>query len=68
MTESTFNESLDGAERAGNFLVQLATLMRAHRVQAVGDLRHVELHHDSIENGWSVDMQDVQTVVDGKTR
>ncbi len=66
-----FDESLDGVDRCGKFLEQLSALMKEHHVKVNGvirDLQQVDFTHEDPENGWIVDMQDVQTLTDGKSR
>lgn len=66
-----FDETDDGADRCSAFIEALTKLMKEHRVQVVGqwgDLQKVRLEHDDKENGWLLDMQDIQTLTDGKSR
>lgn len=69
----SFDESNDGVERCSAFCEALIELMRSHHVTIAGhllNLRQVEIIHHATdpENGWRLDMQDVQTLTDGKTR
>ena len=72
MTQSeVFDESLDAVDRAGKFLSELSFLLFKHRVKVIGswrDLQQCHLSHEDAENGYEVDMQDIQTLTDGKTR
>ena len=66
-----FDETNDGVDRCSAFLKGLAGLMKEHRVKvngAIRDLQQVDFTHEDSENGWIVDMQDVQTLTDGKSR
>ena len=66
-----FDDTNDGADRCSAFLKDLAGLMKEHRVKvngAIRDLQQVDFTHEDSENGWIVDMQDVQTLTDGKSR
>lgn len=66
-----FDETNDGADRCSAFVKDLAELMKEHRVKVVGefrDLQQCSLEHDDVNNGWTLDMQDIQMLVDGKKR
>ena len=68
---SGFDERNDGADRCSAFVASLAALMREHRVKLTGtfsDLQKCNLEHDDGENGWLLDMQDIQMLTDGKSR
>ena len=69
----SFDESNDGADRCSEFISDLMKLMKEHRVKVEGqwgDLQKVKLTHsdDENENGWEIDMQDIESLTDGKTR
>jgi len=66
-----FDETNDAADRCSAFLKDLAGLMKEHRVKvngAIRDLQQVDFTHEDSEHGWILDMQDVQTLTDGKSR
>lgn len=66
-----FDEKKDGVDRCGAFIEALYGIMKEHRVRVAGhsvNLTQVELCHDEDENGWRLDMRDVQSLTDGKSR
>lgn len=65
-----FDESKDGADRAAAFLESLVALMKEHHVTVDGDLRECCFSHEFAEreNWWQVDMHEVHTLTDGKSR
>ena len=68
---SRFDETKDGAGRCSAFIQALMELMKEHRVKVSGswiELRLCSLEHDDGENGWILDMQDIQRLTDGKQR
>lgn len=71
--EMVFDESNDGVERCSAFCEALIELMRVHKVTVAGhlvNLRQVEMIHNAkeLESGWRLDMQDIQSLTDGKKR
>ena len=71
--EMVFDESNDGADRCSDFISELIKLMKEHRVKVEGqwgDLQKTKLTHEdaAAENGWTIDMQDIQSLTDGKSR
>ena len=61
-----FDESKDGVERCSEFLDELRKLMKEHRVTVHGEWDNLQdsmFKHDDPENGWIVDMQDIQGLV-----
>lgn len=68
---SLFDKENDGADRCSAFIKALSEIMKEHRVKVVGewrDLQQIEMSHDDAENGWTLDMQDIQMLTDGKSR
>jgi hypothetical protein len=65
-----FDESNDGADRAAAFLESLVALMKKHHVTINGASRECLFEHafGERENWWQVDMCEVQTLTDGKSR
>jgi hypothetical protein len=68
----TFDPNKDGADRCEAFCTALVDLLRQHSVRIRGNVRDmqlVKLHHDGgSENGWILDMQDIQMLTDGAKR
>ena len=66
-----FDDKKDGVDRCGAFIAALHAIMKEHRVKVIGhslNLQQIELCHDDNENGWRLDMRDVQSLTDGKSR
>ena len=65
-----FDESKDGADRAGAFLESLVALMKEHHVKVGGALRECWFEHllGDYQECWLVDMYEVHTLTDGKAR
>ena len=66
-----FDETNDGADRCSAFVKDLAKLMEEHRVKVVGewrDLQQCSIEPEDTENGWILDMQDIQMLTDKKAR
>jgi hypothetical protein len=68
----TFDPNKDGADRCEAFCAAFVALLRQHQVKITGefrDLQQVQLQHDGgQENGWLLDMQDIQFLTDGAKR
>lgn len=69
----TFDPNKDGADRCETFCTAFVALLKEHGVKIAGnyyDLQAVTLQHDGgePENGWLLDMQDIQMLTDGAKR
>ena len=69
--KSVFDDGNDGADRCSAFIASLMEIMKEHRVKVSGkfaDLQHSAFEHEDGENGWILDMQNVQMLTDGNQR